>query len=249
VVNLLKYFTAICFVHAISGVMKLQAQETVHYLAIERMDSGILKLYTLNDSLFVRQENLINGKLNSPEGDLINHPYFMANEWNSGKIWVHERVFEEDMLKYDICSDNLINVFKFDSAAYPVTLNRETVREFVIRDHHFKYLSLNQDNEQIKAGYYEVLHDGRTCLYLHHQKSKSQNKFTLETEYLQRVTCYLEIAGKCFQIKNQNDFLHAFGDHENEVRLFMKKNSIRLTLKKYESLIKVLVYFDKLNLI
>lgn len=243
--NHLRYLMVICISGALTGKTPIQAQERDFPSESKIILSGISELYHLYDSLFDRQENLKDGKMFYPEGNKVHHPYFMNNEWNPGKIIFDGKSYEKEMLKYDIYSDYLICMFRSDSSAIPVKLNRESVREFVIGHHHFRQINYSQNDDLPKTGYFEILHEGRNCFYLRHEKNKSQNRFTLETEYPMKSTYYMKLSEKFSWIKNRHDFLNSFRDHKNDIRLYMKINNIRFSIQKYEQIIQVLEYFEK----
>ena len=244
-----KYFIAIVINVILICEERSQAQELNRLSSNEMLQLQLNKVQSLNDSLFLQSENLINGKLFFSRGDLVNHPYFIENEWNPGKMWYSGQPYDAEMLKYDLNSDNLINVFHYDSSAFPVYLNKEILKEFEISGHHFRYFDSMElkGNYKFIAGYYEVLYDALTCLYARHEKSIEQNKFTLETEYPLKVTLFIKRGGNYFYIKNQESFLKSLNDHETEIRSFMRANNIRFSVINYEPIIKVLEYLDTLR--
>jgi hypothetical protein len=203
-------------------------------------------LTAITDSLFDFQSELINGRLYHPKGNNISHPYFLGNTWKQGKIWYSERIYDSVMLKYDICSDNLIYLVRKTSNTFPVYLNRQEIKDFIISGHRFTYLNsfTRSDDAGMIPGYYEIAYNGKTGLIVRHVKTEAQNRFTLETEYSQETFFYLRIEGHYISIKNKTGFINSFTDHQNEIRAYMKKINMRFSADNYERIIKVLEFYD-----
>lgn len=246
----ISYFIIFCFTISFAGEDESYAQTEKQYADHEMLQFQLLNIQSLNDSIFDQSENLINGRLYHPEGTRSNHPYFIENEWKTGKIWLFDRAYDAEMLKYDISSDNLINVFRFDSSAFPVLLNKNLIKQFEIAGHHFRYIGeiAAQVPGKFRAGYYEVLYEGVTSLYLHHEKNKSLNKLTLEPEYPLKSNFYLKHDGKYYQINNKKSFLKSFNGKESEIGSYMKENDFKFSVKHYGSVVSILEYFDKQEL-
>lgn len=105
------------------------------------LQNQLNKLSLVHDSIFNFRHYILNGKLYYTIGNKYNHPFFIDNTWQPGKVWSSGNVFNADMLKYDINSDYLVYLYYLDSYAYPIYLNKETVKEFIISGHYFKYLN------------------------------------------------------------------------------------------------------------
>ena len=249
--DFIQYFVTFCFILSTSGEIQSQALPSDQVQKRKMLEYQLSNLSAYHDSLFDPFENLINGRLFSAKGDLVHHPYYLENNWNPGKIWCDGSAYEAMMLKYDLLSDILIHVFRFDSTAFPVILNKEIVRGFEINRHRFIYLDdfKGQENDKFRSGYYEVVYDAGTCLYLRHEKRESQNIFTLETEYIHKIYYYIKNEGKYILIKNRKDLLNSLRNYETEIRLFIKKKNLRFSINNYDSIIKILEYYDMLKLL
>jgi hypothetical protein len=190
--------------------------------------------------------DLLNGRLYYPKGNAINHPYLFENAWKEGKIWFSGRLYDSVMLKYDICSDYLIYLSQKTSNTFPVYLNKEELTDFIISGHRFIYLHDFEKSEDVKMkpGYYEVIYNGRTRFYVRWEKTENLNRFTLETEYSQKARFYLLIKGNYINFNSQSSFINSFNDHSKIIGSFMKVNNLRFSAGNYESLIKVLEYYD-----
>jgi hypothetical protein len=243
----MKYlFTALTFLQIF--VLPLDAQSLSYPEKHELLESQLTKLSDIHNSIFNIRDELINGVLYYTRGNSIVHPYFNENSWKSGEILYSGHVFQVEMLKYDINSDYLIVLFQRGKNGFPVYLNKEVIKEFIITGHHFRYLSeFNAEDEDGPVpGYYEIIYNGKTRLYVRWTKSESLERHSLETDYIQNIECFLEKEGKYLRIKNQKSFINSLNEHEEEIRSYMRKNGMRFSPADYKSIIKVLELYDNL---
>jgi hypothetical protein len=221
------------------------AQSEIPVKALQ-MKIGLLQ--ASYDSIFTPETELFNGKAFYPEGDSVNHPYFGQNGWKQGEIYYMDRVFRSAYLRYNICSDRLIGIFFRGESSYPLFLNRETVLEFVYNTHHFRFLqdTVPVRRKILKPGYYEILYEGKVCLYLKWMKSKENDRSTLQTIYPESVLFIIKKNGKMQNIRTSGEFFAALGDHEKELKAFLRENNIQFRRKEFASFGKVLEYYDSL---
>lgn len=200
------------------------------------------------DSVFIPEKELINGRVYIPEGDTINHPYFGQNAWKQGEIYYNGKTCLSSHLRYDICSDHLINIFLTQEFSFPVILNREVVSGFSISTHHFRLLddTVYVRKKILEPGYFEVLYEGNLCLYLRWMKSREIDRSTLQTLYPETLLFFIKKDGMMKNIRNLRELIEALGDHEKEIRAFIEKNHIQFRKKDFQYFDKVLEYYDSL---
>ena len=223
----------------------LYGQYEVNSGSQDIVNNQINRLIQVHDSVFDPGKDLLNGRLYYPSGNKFIHPFFLDNTWKTAKIWIADRVYDEEMIKYDINSDYLIHMFFWDLYTIPVSLNRETVHEFIISGHRFRYLyDFDRSSEvMFKPGYYEVLYDGITKFYARWEKSKDDIS---DPSYSEKIFFVLEKGGKKYLVKSKRGLMHAFQDHKKEIKTFMSRNNIRFSLNYYYSIEKVFQYYDNL---
>jgi hypothetical protein len=154
------------------------------------------------------------------------------------------------MLKYDISSDYVIYLVQKPLNTFPVCLNREEIKDFMINGHRFTYMNqfTDSDADGTKPGYYEILYDGKTRLIVRWEKAKEPNRFTLETEYLQETYFFLRMKGHYIYVRNQKSFIDSFAEYKKEIRTYMKKNNVRFSSGDHGPIIKLLEFYDNQNL-
>jgi hypothetical protein len=226
----------------------LNAQSFDYSAKQELLQSQIKKLSVVNDSIFKVEDHHLNGRLFYPTGNKFINPFFIDNDWKSGKIWSYGKTYDTKMLKYDIYSDHLVFLHYWSSYAYPIYLNRDVVTEFIFIDHHFRYLNdfKNSSEGELKPGYYEVIYDGATKYYARWEKLKNPHYGVSDQGYSQRSLFFLKKDGKYMHLKNQSDLMKALSDHKKEIKTYMKNNALHFSVANYDSLIKVLEYYDNL---
>jgi hypothetical protein len=230
------------------GAKILYAQALSYTSRQELLNGQLNSISVINNSVFNPEHDYLRGKLYYPPSNNINHPFFINNDWKSGKIWSSGKVFDLENIKYDINLDYLVYMYNTESTAYPVYLTREYVKEFIINDRHFKFLDDFDliSKEKYKSGYYEVLYDEDTKFYLRWGKSKEVRNSVTGSSYVQTISFLLKKDGKYISIKSQGGFISALEDRKKEIKSFMKTNSLRFSKNNYESVVKILNYYDNL---
>jgi hypothetical protein len=231
-----------------AGYVVIEAQEADIKDKRDLLLSQISVLSGINDSLFKIHDDLVNGKLYTSTADRINYPFFSENAWQTGRVYYSGTFTDNEIIKYDICIDQLVILLHIGEFSYPVCINRDVVKEFIINDHHFMFLNdiPTLELQNLIPGFYEVLYSGKTMLYVRWVKNKAINKLTFETEYPLKVYYYLKKDGKYLQFKNQSSFIEALNDHKNEIISYMKTNKLRFSSGRKDIIIKVLEYYDSL---
>jgi hypothetical protein len=227
----------------------INAQEINTSVAKELLSAQISRLNNIHDSVFVLHDNLVNGRLYISTADIYNHPFFLENSWKPGTVYYSGTFSGSEIMKYDLLTDNLIILLKLQGISYPVSINREIVREFILNGHHFILLDdfQNRGTSEPVTGYYETLYNGTTGLFVRWMKREAANKLTMQNEYPQEVIYYLRKDGEYHIIKNKADFIRTLGDHYDEIRSFIKTNRLRFSQDKTGNMVRILEYYDSLH--
>lgn len=206
-------------------------------------------LTAFEDSAYISRNNFINGILFYPGGDKINNPFFIDNEWRSGKILTSDKYSSVSMVKYDINLDHIVLMYQHDSLSYPIYLTRDFIKEFTISGHSFRYIEDfgAPSHKELKPGYYEVLFAGEVECYLRRTKFVATPGLTQEPVYNEMTMIFLKKDGRYFRITGQRSLFAVLSDHGKEIKFHMRNERIRVSVRNYESIVKVLDYYSKLN--
>lgn len=244
---LTKYFYIGLLLFSLKGIL-MNAQPLNYSTRKELLQEQFIKLSVIYDSTFSIGEYPINGTLFYSRSNKFIHPFFIDNDWRSAKIWSSDKVYNIEMVKYDIDKDYLVHLYHRDSFAYPIYLNKESVKEFMISGHLFRYLNDFGKSfvHELNPGYYEILYDGPTKVCVRWEKVLILNNDTSDPVYSQRIYFFFKMNGIYIRVTDQKSFLNAFNDHSKELKIYMKKNKLRFSRNNYEVLSKLVEYYDNL---
>ncbi len=229
------------------GISNLMAQMPAMNLNPDTVP-GIYFLRCEVDSLFSIHDELINGKLYTNVPDKSEHPFFQGGSWTSGRVFFSDGYSSDEIMRYDLATDNLIILHNTSGTTWPVVLSRNTVNGFNIGDSHFVLLNADKITaEGFVTGYYEKIYGGKTGLFARWTKERSVNKETLRTEFSEKLKCYLWKDSTYSEVRNNHIFRKLLSDRESQVRSFMKSNRIRFSPAKAKSAAGVLEYYDTLH--
>lgn len=173
--------------------------------------------------------------------------FLFSPEFAPGSVTMRGKPFGNLMLRYDICSDEIMIITASDNI---LQLNKEMVDGFTVSfdNHIHRFIRIDPDSINNREGYFDVLYDGNTSLLVKYSKkvTRSNEGKRFET-FVQYNQVYILKDGYMNRITGKKDIYNLFGDSKKQVRIFMKNNRIRIVKKTPQSYIRVLEYFDSLN--
>ncbi len=175
------------------------------------------------------------------------HPYFEYPIPVEGSVVYNNMLYEHLALQFDIVIEKLI--LTEPTHSYTIQLNNDRLAGFTLQNHHF--IRLNGDSLEdagLKAGFYELLYDGKTKLYKKQVKN-IQEKLTTEVEkYISEATDYYVYKnGKYYAANQKSSLLKVLADHKKEVSQFIRKNKIKIRKNQDSSLAQVLGFYDQVT--
>lgn len=177
------------------------------------------------------------------EGD----QFLFSGEFLPASLSVQGRTFGNIRLKYDLYLDEILMPFGPGRA---LQLNREMVEGFIItfQGKTYQFLRIPEDGPEELKGYVRVLYPGESALYAKYKKKINRPGIENHPDIFYQITrIYLVRDDQVLPIVRKGDLFSVFGKKRTLVRDFIKKNSLRLSVKEPESLIPVLRYFDSLK--
>jgi hypothetical protein len=241
--------TLSCFILLIGlNGHNLLAQQLEYILKQELIHKQLEKVYSIQDSVFDFKKEIINGKLYYSGGNEFSHPYFIDNLWKHATVFLNSSKCELEMTKYDLSLDYLVYLNKMGSFTYPIYLNKESVKAFMINGHKFKYIDdfIKSSDSEPLPGYYEVIYDGLVKFYIRRVKVRKLNGAVADEGFSERIYFFLKKDGKYFRILSQKSLINALSDHKEEIKTFLNKNKLRFSRNNYGFLGAVLIYYDNL---
>lgn len=176
-----------------------------------------------------------------------NHPFFLENRWSEGEVTLNGESFTGVLMKLNILSDVLSFSLPLASRSVFVLPHPSRIESFRIRDHYFiRILAGDQYQDVPDDGFYEVLYDKGVKLILKHRKLIRYSS-TGKDQYEQSERRYIFSDNRFFLIRGRKDVLKAFGDHEQEIKQYLRDNSIYIKGSGHEGLIDVVRYYSMLE--
>jgi hypothetical protein len=172
--------------------------------------------------------------------------FLFSSEFLPGSVVIDEKEFNNLQVKYDIYNDELLTI---TDHGIIIQMNKEMIDFFSIKYNYqvFHFKRIDADSLNSLSGYFNVLYNGRTPLYVKYRKEilmlAVDNKFDL---FNQINKIYLQKDGKFIQINSKKEFLGILKDQKQQIHNFIKTNKIRISKKNPESFKPVIEYYDKL---
>lgn len=214
-------------------------------------DSAYLNAVKAYDLAIARNSFLYTGRVyNTKYGSIKNHPYFLDDYWEEGKIVYQGQPFDSVYMMYEIYSDLvLIEGFTTKGALTIIKLHSPDVSAFSLHGHHF--VRLNEDTLQnFREGFYDQLYDGQHVqLYCKRIKAivKNNDVNTVAESFFQKDKYYIRKEGQYFQVKKKKSVLKVLHDHKKELRAFANNNRLYFADEQEQSILSMVQFYDSLN--
>lgn len=173
--------------------------------------------------------DLVNGeKYFYPYRNVMGNPFFFENS-RKAVITIHEKEFDDQMLRYDIYNQKLILDYKdLYGASSSLVLRNEWVESFSFDDQRF----VKMDGPDGKAGFFQVVNDGPiTCVYRWSKNYQLNLTSGVQSYYFTEPVkeAYLVIDGHFHPYRNNSTFIKAFDtDTQKQIKQFMRQSRIKV---------------------
>jgi len=198
---------------------------------------------TINRRTTIESPFIIGCYYNPVTNSESNHPYFKENKWVKGSLLYQDVLYTVEHLKYDIEIDKPIYLkYGKDNTMNCVALDENFICEFCILNSSFRYYNglKNDTGRKLKAGYYEVVYDGKLKFLVRNEKSETMNDFSSTTDlYLLKDSTMIEIS-------SMGNLIRQLKDKEKTVKEFVKVNSLKLNKSDYTSAYRILKFYENL---
>jgi hypothetical protein len=153
------------------------------------------------------------------------HQFFLTKEYVNAEITIDGMRFSDVRIRYDVCNDDVILLWK---NIFPIALSMDRLDEFTILHDGAATRFVNFRNAFPEfEGFAEVMYEGTSTFVAKHTKvvsiNSSQSTYAQFREY---TRYYYLINGTCTQVRNRGTFLNLMGEHEQDVRRFIRQNNI-----------------------
>jgi len=174
------------------------------------------------------------------------HPYFGEDDWSYGTIVYDDEFYEHVPMFYDISSDNVVSEHSLNGAK--LVLIAKKIKRFELDGHTF--VRLQQDElKTISEGFYDLLYDGKTKVYVRRAKTLEQKTEPTGITYsfAEKNRVYILKAGIYYPVKSKGSVLEVFKDQKQQVKSFMNKNKINLKADREGAIARIAEFYDAQN--
>ncbi len=197
-----------------------------------------------HEDLGIEDRTYINGRafIETRRG-VHGHPFFIDESWQSGRVQIKGRFYADLNLRYDAHLDQLQYNHFSHSGPHILIINPRIIRSFELDGHKFVPI---RKHRHLEDGFYELAHEGSLILYISHRKYIQEQTVNAGGIYVNKKQWYLEHEGRVNRIRSRRSMLKALPGHQNEVKKFIRDNSIVVKNATDRQIISILEYYESL---
>jgi hypothetical protein len=208
--------------------------------------SGTINLYNHSSG---DQSELFNGILYPGYPFLFKSgsPFFDSSRSDTGTVLYAGILFSQLPLIYE----NLKDLVIINDNGYFIQLNNKKLTEFTFAGHHFIHLAENNKaGKNAITGFYEILYDGNIKVLKKTRKQieddlSSDNiveKFITQSDYY-----FIQTESNFYEIKSKKDIHAIFTNKWKEIKLFIRRNQLKIKEDKGNTLVQITAYYERLR--
>lgn len=194
-------------------------------------DKPLQAFYQEISRIYATDPILVNGTVYLENlSEIKGHPYFLSEEWLQGGVFIRDRSFPHQKLKYNIETDDVIlNTGISDSNFTTVRLNRMLVDSFNIDGHQFVHSRKFSANDSLDK-YFES-YNGRGFSFLQRHNKDRNGKYSDNSpggSYNEMTTAnFIFKDQKLVKIRSKKEFYQFFEEDKKDIRKFLRTNHIK----------------------
>jgi hypothetical protein len=196
-------------------------------------------------------QNLYTGKVwTNRYRNIKGDQFLFANYFLPGTVSSKGITYKNLLIKYDIFSDEIL--IPIDRQEI-IQLNKEAIDSFSIKfnNRFYRFINIKSDTvsglEEFK-GFINVVLKEQSTLYVKFKKEiLSSFKANVDVEFIQSQKIYLAIENNVVPVLSKNDLYKMLGTDIDQVKEYVKKSRLKVSLEEPESLIGIIRFCDNLN--
>jgi len=175
--------------------------------------------------------------------------FLLSADFLHGSVTINSITFNspELMLKLDLINDELLLLTDRGST---LQLNKQMIDRFTLNydNQQLQFRNLEADSLNELSGYVNIIHDGKTSLYVKYKKEiRLRDSPGDRDTFIQTHRIYLLKDGIAHQVKNSKNLVRLLKDRKAEVKQFMRTNRVRFSRNNPATVAPVLEFYDNLN--
>lgn len=222
-------------------VISIEAQYQSNINSDSLLKQHLEFIKELTESKLNNPDEYIAGKLYYPKGTSYSHPYYPDNGWKTGSVNYKGEQYPVSIMKYDVEKDVIVVLKTIGTLGYPISLDRNRIKEFCIGEHCFTFL------DSIRTpGYCELIYNNKTSVWLKWIKEEVNSKGgNPKYKLIQRFVIRKD--KKYYMIRKLKDYYNVFIDKEQDLKLYKKRNKLSFIKDKQGTIIKLTEQYDILT--
>jgi len=173
-------------------------------------------------------------------------PFFLSDSLLPGTVYYEDRLYSNQLLRYDMVIDNLIiPSYRGDNE---LQLVPEKLSYFTLLDHAFiRIVADSATPSFITTGYYERMNEGKLILLAKRSKLVQNSHSGGDvTSYKDYVYYYAWRDNKFYRIDDKKELLALMEDKEPQVNQFIKDNKLKFKKSREADYMQLAAYYSKL---
>ncbi|MCC5928580.1 MAG: hypothetical protein JJU28_04975 [Cyclobacteriaceae bacterium] len=207
-------------------------------------------LYSFYREQISRNAQIYNGSKYLVPFPAVKGNPFLIDSWEEASVWYNQQVYKGISILYDIYQDALVTEH-FGSDGYYVQLKMvtEKIDAFFLQERLFKKI-LPGDTTNMKSGFYEVLYDGSSSVYVKRIKRRQVDQTTgRRHEYWEEVSRYYVQKNQDYHlVRTQAGFYKLFKDKARVLRNYARENALHFKKDRDAFVYQLASHYDQLNL-
>jgi hypothetical protein len=171
----------------------------------------------------------------------IGHPFFNADQFRYGTLFINDVLYQNVMINYDICNQHVICQQIYGAGQIEqIILTNEFINEFTIDGKLFRRLSFPETGQQ----FFQIIRNGDLPCFLYWEKKVSFSVSTYTTEFSsQSAKIYLLFSGRLCQVRTTSELISITGkQYRGEIKRFKRTNNISFRKVTDENLGRLIDY-------
>ncbi len=191
---------------------------------------------------------LFNGRVWTNQYYMVEKDQFLfSKDFLPGTLTITGKTFTNVSIKYDLFKDQLITPFP---PVGMLQLNKEMIDSFSVlfQNKLYHFIRIPEDSLNALSGYLNVLYKGKSALYVKYNKKIDRPTREGENDKFYQIShIYFEKNNNHVLITSKRDLYRIFYREKAQIKVFIKKNKIRVSKNDPESFIPVIRYYDTIS--
>lgn len=167
------------------------------------------------------------------------HPYLFL-DWTEGSIMYFGKVYDNVPLLFDLSTNEIVTEH---SSGNKISLLREKVNYFMLKDHRFEYLH----ESGLSNGFYDIIYSGRNIKIIAKRLKIKRERIagtTLSIDFEEQTKYFLIKESQSFPLSNKRSLIKILGSEDPQIR--KKLSAEILETSKENTFLKLGLLYDQL---